>query len=626
MKLSAGADIKYNLTSNLTLDATINPDFGQVEVDPATLNLSAYETFYEEKRPFFVANRERVQLRRSSAACSAATSPGSACCTRGASVGRRSSTDGWTIRPTYVDAPDDATILGAAKITGRTSSGYTVGLLDAVTGRESARYLTAARSARAHADRRAADQLLHGPRAQGAAAGRDDGRRRGDQHRAPARRRLRAHQPAAQQRERRGASTGATRGTTARIGGAAALALSDVRGSANAITLTQRSSTHYFQRPDREVTSDGLFSTAYDTTATSMRGYGLYTRLAKENGTGCGRPRPNWRSPGFEVNDLAFLDRTDYRWMSVNLARQLDQAGEVLSQHVRHRRRTAGVQLRRAPHRLRAAGVLRDRVPQLLEPALVRHPAGDERQRPAHARRPGGAAEGLQLRSRAGVDRPAPGGGVRRHAARLPGLRQHDVVELQPRHRAQAVVEHLRAALAELRLVAGQAAVPAAPGRSHRDGVQRQPLRVRLRDDAHRVARDARELDDASDRDAAALRAAVLRQRRLQRLQRVRSRRGRTYSVEYGKDVGTIARDDGDVESTSSIRTARVRRQRSPSTTRTSRAARCAARRCCGGSIGPAPRCSSSGRSSAPAATRTATSTSGATRAACSAIGRTMCS
>ena len=50
------------------------------------------------------------------------------------------------------------------------------------------------------------------------------------------------------------------------------LALSDVRGSADAIKLTQRSSTHYFQRPDREVTSDGLFSTVYDTTATAMRG------------------------------------------------------------------------------------------------------------------------------------------------------------------------------------------------------------------------------------------------------------------------------------------------------------------------------------------------------------------
>ena len=49
-----GADIKYLLTSNLTLDATINPDFGQVEVDPAVVNLSAFETSFSEKRPFFI--------------------------------------------------------------------------------------------------------------------------------------------------------------------------------------------------------------------------------------------------------------------------------------------------------------------------------------------------------------------------------------------------------------------------------------------------------------------------------------------------------------------------------------------------------------------------------------------
>jgi hypothetical protein len=57
MRVGVGADIKYLLTTNLTLDATINPDFGQVEVDPASLNLSAYETYYDEKRPFFVAGR-----------------------------------------------------------------------------------------------------------------------------------------------------------------------------------------------------------------------------------------------------------------------------------------------------------------------------------------------------------------------------------------------------------------------------------------------------------------------------------------------------------------------------------------------------------------------------------------
>ena len=52
--MSAGADVKYGITSNLTLDATVNPDFGQVEADPSVVNLSAFETFFNERRPFFV--------------------------------------------------------------------------------------------------------------------------------------------------------------------------------------------------------------------------------------------------------------------------------------------------------------------------------------------------------------------------------------------------------------------------------------------------------------------------------------------------------------------------------------------------------------------------------------------
>src|SRR5207245_5453685 len=56
-KVTAGANIKYGVTSNLTLDGTVNPDFGQVEADPAVLNLSAFETFFQERRPFFVEAR-----------------------------------------------------------------------------------------------------------------------------------------------------------------------------------------------------------------------------------------------------------------------------------------------------------------------------------------------------------------------------------------------------------------------------------------------------------------------------------------------------------------------------------------------------------------------------------------
>jgi hypothetical protein len=59
-QLSAGADLKVGLTPNVTLDATVNPDFGQVEADPGELNLSAFETFFRERRPFFVEGRASI--------------------------------------------------------------------------------------------------------------------------------------------------------------------------------------------------------------------------------------------------------------------------------------------------------------------------------------------------------------------------------------------------------------------------------------------------------------------------------------------------------------------------------------------------------------------------------------
>jgi hypothetical protein len=95
---------------------------------------------------------------------------------------------------------------------------------------------------------------------------------------------------------------------------------SDVAGSPTALAATQRSSTHYFQRPDRQVTGDGLFSTRYDSTATALRGYGLYTRVGKDGGTLQWEAMSNVRSPGFEVNDLAYLSSTDYLWFNGNVA------------------------------------------------------------------------------------------------------------------------------------------------------------------------------------------------------------------------------------------------------------------------------------------------------------------
>ncbi|MEP7346644.1 MAG: DUF5916 domain-containing protein, partial [Gemmatimonadaceae bacterium] len=125
----AGGDLKVGLGPNLTLDGTINPDFGQVEADPAVVNLTAFETIFEERRPFFIEGNELLTG-------------------RGASfIGRPSwfysrrigAAPRGSAQADFVDAPTNTTILSAAKVTGRLRSGLSVGALAAVTPREYAR-------------------------------------------------------------------------------------------------------------------------------------------------------------------------------------------------------------------------------------------------------------------------------------------------------------------------------------------------------------------------------------------------------------------------------------------------------------------------------------------------------
>ncbi|MEO6876998.1 MAG: DUF5916 domain-containing protein, partial [Gemmatimonadaceae bacterium] len=136
-----GLDLKDRLTSNLTLDATINPDFGQVEVDPAVLNLSAFETFFPEKRPFFVEGSQVFDFGNSN--CNFCNNNEGMSGFYSRRVGRAPTGADLATAYAYSDVPSTTTILGAGKITGRTAGGYTVGLLDAVTGRANARVASA---------------------------------------------------------------------------------------------------------------------------------------------------------------------------------------------------------------------------------------------------------------------------------------------------------------------------------------------------------------------------------------------------------------------------------------------------------------------------------------------------
>jgi hypothetical protein len=133
----AGLDFRYGATSNITLAGAINPDFGQVEVDPAVVNLTAYETFFDEKRPFFTEGGQIfTHFARSGASDYWSFFYPEPQLFYSRRIGRAPQGRGTA---DYVDTPSATTILGAAKLTGRTSGGWTVGVVEAVTGREYAR-------------------------------------------------------------------------------------------------------------------------------------------------------------------------------------------------------------------------------------------------------------------------------------------------------------------------------------------------------------------------------------------------------------------------------------------------------------------------------------------------------
>ena len=147
---SFGGDIKYGITSDLTLTATINPDFGQVEADPATINLTAFEIYFPERRPFFLEGSDIFRFGTTQTNHSA----GNPITFYSRRIGRAPSgslsrynqyANGQVfpaeqVTNVYQDRPNQTQIAGAVKLSGKTRNGWSIGLLDAVTREESANY------------------------------------------------------------------------------------------------------------------------------------------------------------------------------------------------------------------------------------------------------------------------------------------------------------------------------------------------------------------------------------------------------------------------------------------------------------------------------------------------------
>jgi hypothetical protein len=132
-KTSVGADVKFSLGSNLNVDATINPDFGQVEVDPAIINLSEFETFYNEKRPFFIEGGNIFSFGYGGANSNWGFNFGVPELIYSRRIGRPP--QGSVTEEGYVDYPSETRILGAVKLTGKIDESWSIGVLSSLTER-----------------------------------------------------------------------------------------------------------------------------------------------------------------------------------------------------------------------------------------------------------------------------------------------------------------------------------------------------------------------------------------------------------------------------------------------------------------------------------------------------------
>jgi len=293
----AGLDLKYGITSNLTLDATVNPDFGQVEVDPAVINLTAFETRYEERRPFFVEGAEIFSFGEGGPTGSTGRQPEVLYSRR---IGRapQGSVPSSAV---FSEEPSATTILGAAKVTGRTTGGWSIGLLQAVTGETEARYVDEEGERGVAVLEPLSNYLV-------ARVRRDvrDGSTRYGAFFSAVNRDL--EDPALRGRLHSAAYTTGVdlvhewADRTWRFSSSFSPSL--VQGAPEAITRTQQTSTRYFNRPD----ADHL---DLDPDATKLSGYYAMAELNKAAGTWTGRIGLGAASPGYEVNDIGFQSYAD---------------------------------------------------------------------------------------------------------------------------------------------------------------------------------------------------------------------------------------------------------------------------------------------------------------------------
>lgn len=293
-----GMDGKIGVTTDLTLDFTVNPDFGQVEADPSEVNLSEFETYFSERRPFFIEGSNILDLRLAPAITGGHFTQDKLFYSR--RIGRRP--DYWPDLDDdeCADQPDNTHILGAFKLSGKTRSGLSIGLLESVTQEEQAEIDNNGQRRKETVEPMSnyfvgrLKQDLREGNTQIGAMGTAVHRNIGDDHLDFMRRQAYAggvdflHYFHDKGYLLEGNLLG-----------------SNIRGSTEAILDAQTSSARYFQRSDNDHRS-------IDSTLTSLSGYAGNLRFRRtSNSRFVGETGVAFRSPDFEINDLGYMRRAD---------------------------------------------------------------------------------------------------------------------------------------------------------------------------------------------------------------------------------------------------------------------------------------------------------------------------
>ena len=305
-QVTVGLDAKIGITNDLTVDLTINPDFGQVEADPSAIALDGFQIFFREQRPFFVENKNIFNFNISQS--QAGDTFGSDNVFYSRRIGRNPQGFPNTSAGEFVDIPENTAILGAAKFSGKTKNGFSIGVLESVTARK---YATIDNNG----DRR---REIVEPLTNYFVGRIQQDYNQGDTYIGGI--------ITATQRENltddlsflhQSAYTGGFdfkhqwNDRDWYVGGN--LVWSHVRGSENAITRTQESIAHLFQRV-------GADHVEVDPDKTSLTGTGGNIQLGKVgDGYWKFETGGTWRSPELELNDIGFQRQADdirhYTWI-----------------------------------------------------------------------------------------------------------------------------------------------------------------------------------------------------------------------------------------------------------------------------------------------------------------------